>query len=73
MLLEKWRYAIPQADQILLENDVICEHHFPENNIKRFYQTKLSNGTVFKLEMDHPRLPRRSNTFNFPKSAVVFI
>ncbi|XP_035216223.1 uncharacterized protein LOC118189672 [Stegodyphus dumicola] len=66
VLLNKWRHAIPRAYRILSEKDVVCEHHFAESDVKQFYETKLSDGTIFKLEMGRPRLQEGAIPSIFP-------
>ncbi|XP_035220795.1 uncharacterized protein LOC118193765 [Stegodyphus dumicola] len=66
VLLDKWTHAIPRADQILSEKDVVCEHHFAESDIKQFYEKKLFDRTIFKLEMGRPRLQEGAIPSIFP-------
>ncbi|XP_035205490.1 uncharacterized protein LOC118180519 [Stegodyphus dumicola] len=66
VLLDKCRHAIPRADRILSEKDDVCEHHFAVSDIKRFYETKLFDGTIFKLEMGRPRLQEGAIPSIFP-------
>lgn len=55
-MLQKWQQAIPRADKILSSNDAVCELHFVEEDVLRFYETKLPNGSINKIEMERPKL-----------------
>ncbi|CAI6351402.1 unnamed protein product [Macrosiphum euphorbiae] len=45
-LFEKWFEAIPRKDKVLSESSHVCELHFKENDIIRYDETILFDGTV---------------------------
>lgn len=48
--LEKWNKAIQRYNKELKAGDKICELHFKEDEIDRFYETLLPDGTVWRIE-----------------------
>ncbi|XP_015913143.2 uncharacterized protein [Parasteatoda tepidariorum] len=55
-VFEIWRRSIPRADRQLRNADHICSRHFKKDDIERFYETKLPDGTIFRLKRERPRL-----------------
>ncbi|XP_065202890.1 uncharacterized protein LOC135833158 [Planococcus citri] len=53
-LFKKWQRKIPRNGFKL--TDKVCEIHFKEDEIIRFYETKLTDGTIHRIERDNPRL-----------------
>lgn len=54
---EAWRRAITRADKTLDERSVLCEHHFDEQYIERYF-TQVINGELVKIPRDRPVLTK---------------
>lgn len=64
--MEKWKKAIPRADAELTKNSRVCELHFHEDEIERFYVTKLVDGSISKIERKLPKLKSEAVPSQFP-------
>ncbi|XP_035213567.1 uncharacterized protein LOC118187451 [Stegodyphus dumicola] len=66
LLLKKWALAIRRGDKMITPYDVVCELHFQKEDIRRFYETKLPDGTISRLKMGVPRLREDAIPSIFP-------
>ncbi|XP_054719756.1 uncharacterized protein LOC129229468 [Uloborus diversus] len=48
--LKQWRKYIPRADRDLTMNDRVCELHFLEEDVIKYFETEITDGTLFRLE-----------------------
>lgn len=56
--LELWRRSLRRVKKEIVMTDVICEKHFKEEDIIRYYETKLPDGRVWKLAKGMPDLKK---------------
>lgn len=54
--LEKWQYAIGRSDRDMTLSDQVCEQHFDKDNIVRYFEHKLKDGTLYRLARGRPCL-----------------
>ncbi|XP_046405738.1 uncharacterized protein LOC124170810 [Ischnura elegans] len=64
--LEKWRKAIPRKDKVLAITDRVRELHFSPNDIIRWYETRLPDGTIHKIERGIPLIKEGAVPLIFP-------
>lgn len=64
--MQKWRKAVPRADREMSCNDRLCEKHFEESCLIRFYQHKMPDGSVVKIERGRTALIPGSIPTIFP-------
>ncbi|XP_046407409.1 uncharacterized protein LOC124172046 [Ischnura elegans] len=64
--LQKWRAAIPRKDLVFEEHNVICELHFQDSDIIRWFETKLPDGTTHRIERNQPALVQDAVPSIFP-------
>lgn len=66
-LLEKWAKAIPRDDRELRPGiDNVCEKHFDESYLDRYFETKLPDGSIHQIERDRKRLKNDAIPSIFP-------
>ncbi|XP_046395419.1 uncharacterized protein LOC124162805 isoform X2 [Ischnura elegans] len=65
-LKQLWDLAICRKDRTLSRKDVVCEIHFKEDEIQRYYETLLANGEIHRLERTHPTLKKNAIPSIFP-------
>ncbi|XP_050440024.1 uncharacterized protein LOC126845411 [Adelges cooleyi] len=71
-VLKKWALAIPRADKALTHNYGVCEIHFMEECIERFFERILPDGTISKIERERPVLKTGSILTIFPNLPSYF-
>lgn len=54
--LEKWKKAIGPSYREMTMKDSVCQVHFDDDSIVRFYEHKLKDGTICRLERGLPCL-----------------
>ncbi|CAI6348892.1 unnamed protein product [Macrosiphum euphorbiae] len=65
-LLNKWAKAIPRKDKVLTPNCGVCELHFLEGDIEKYYEIKLPCGKVDKIEKGKPTVKYKAIPTIFP-------
>uniref|UniRef100_A0A146L0D5 THAP-type domain-containing protein n=1 Tax=Lygus hesperus TaxID=30085 RepID=A0A146L0D5_LYGHE len=65
-MFSKWARQIKGRDRKPTVTDRICARHFQSECISRFFETKLSNGTVDRIERLRPCLKRGAIPTIFP-------
>nr|XP_042911894.1 uncharacterized protein LOC107446497 [Parasteatoda tepidariorum] len=65
-VFEIWKRSIPRADKKLRNVDFVCAKHFKEDDIERFYETKMPDGSIFRLKRGMPRLKPSAIPCLFP-------
>ncbi|CAI6362420.1 unnamed protein product [Macrosiphum euphorbiae] len=67
LLLEKWAKAIPRADRELRPGiDSVCEKHFDETYLNRYFETKLPDGSINQIKRDRIVLKNNAVPSIFP-------
>eukprot|EP00102_Acyrthosiphon_pisum_P011852 XP_008180763.1 PREDICTED: uncharacterized protein LOC103308705 isoform X1 [Acyrthosiphon pisum] len=67
LLLEKWVKAIPRADRELRPGiDSVCEKHFDETYLNRYFETKLPDGSINQIKRDRIILKNNAIPSIFP-------
>ncbi|XP_049522179.1 uncharacterized protein LOC125944849 [Dermacentor silvarum] len=64
-LFEAWRRAVPRADKSLDAKSVLCERHFDEQYIERFF-THVINGETVQIPRERPVLKLDAVPTAFP-------
>lgn len=54
--LEKWNKQLPINHRRMSSKDSICEYHFEDRYIERYFVQKMNDGSVFKLKRIKPLL-----------------
>jgi len=66
-LLEKWAESIPRSDRKLRPGiDNVCEKHFDESQIERYFETKMPDGSVHLIERERILLKKNAIPSIFP-------
>ncbi|XP_046395410.1 uncharacterized protein LOC124162800 isoform X5 [Ischnura elegans] len=65
-LLPVWNKAIGRTDRRLSETDVVCELHFKEEDIIRYWETSLPGGVVHRIKRDRCTLKKDAVPSIFP-------
>lgn len=65
-LLKKWQASIPRLDRVLSSSNYVCEKHFSEKCVERYYRTKLKDNTEHLIPRDHPVLLPGAVPTKFP-------
>ena len=63
---KEWSNAIHRADFIPNNSSVVCELHFRKNEVKRFDETKMADGSIVKAKKYHPELCKFATPSIFP-------
>ncbi|XP_029347789.1 uncharacterized protein LOC107885227 isoform X1 [Acyrthosiphon pisum] len=67
LLLEKWVKAIPRADRELRPGiDSVCEKHFDETYLNRYFETKSPDGSINQIKRDRIILKNNAIPSIFP-------
>ncbi|XP_015592482.1 uncharacterized protein LOC107266475 isoform X2 [Cephus cinctus] len=48
-MLLKWREAIPRSHKAVSKSNGVCELHFQEDEVEKYYVTTMPDGTVFRM------------------------
>lgn len=52
-VLAQWARAIPRSDRNLRPGiDCVCENHFSETCLIKYFETKMADGSIQKIERD---------------------
>lgn len=67
--MEKWAKAIRRTDRKLRPGiDCVCEKHFDETCLNRYYETKMLDGSINQIERGRLRLKNNAVPTIFPDS-----
>jgi len=65
--LNEWTKAIPRSDRKLRPSiDSVCEIHFEENSLVRYFENKMPNGSIHRIRRDRLLLKKNAIPSIFP-------
>lgn len=59
-MLHQWTQILKSLRKPLTENCFVCEDHFDEDNIIRFYECQLKDGTIHRLQRGKSELRKNA-------------
>ncbi|KAL4120552.1 hypothetical protein QTP88_013222 [Uroleucon formosanum] len=66
-ILTQWVKAIPRSDRNLRSGiDCVCEKHFAETSLIKYFETKMADGSIQKIERGRILLKENSVPSLFP-------
>ncbi|VVC31068.1 Hypothetical protein CINCED_3A023800 [Cinara cedri] len=71
-LRKKWAMAISRKDYVITDNTYVCEKHFSEHDIIRFWQSGSESTLLVKIPYQKPKLRENAIPSIFPGPAYLF-